>query len=423
MQPSCNRVDHLSRRALMKGLLGTTAGGVVMNWGALTEWSALADQVKRQQKHCIYLFMNGGASQFETLDMKPGRPTGGLFRPIASNVVGTQVCELMPKMAQQLDQIAIIRSMRTSEVDHPGGIYLMHTGYRPTANVRFPEIGAIVAKYQGQPATDLPNFIKIFGHGGAGSGFLGPKYLPFEISPEGQLPTFSSGGMDPARELKRHEVRAFLEDRFGRERQSEAAQMHRESYEAARRLQSAHQAFKVDAEWEKYRSLYGDSVFGRRCLLARRLVEAGVPFIEVGQSSYDSHADNFAWHKGLVPPMEHAWAGLLTDLRERGLLEKTLVIWAGEIGRTPQINNRAGRDHYVRSWTTALAGCGIKGGLTYGASDEDGMDVKDNPVTEGDFFATIYQALSIDPTTENLAGVRPIPLAPFGSRVVRDLIS
>ncbi|MFM8252999.1 MAG: DUF1501 domain-containing protein [Planctomycetota bacterium] len=423
MQPSCNRVDHLSRRALMKGLLGTTAGGVVMNWGALTEWSALADQVKRQQKHCIYLFMNGGASQFETLDMKPGRPTGGLFRPIASNVVGTQVCELMPKMAQQLDQIAIIRSMRTSEVDHPGGIYLMHTGYRPTANVRFPEIGAIVAKYQGQPATDLPNFIKIFGHGGAGSGFLGPKYLPFEISPEGQLPTFSSGGMDPARELKRHEVRAFLEDRFGRERQSEAAQMHRESYEAARRLQSAHQAFKVDAEWEKYRSLYGDSVFGRRCLLARRLVEAGVPFIEVGQSSYDSHADNFAWHKGLVPPMEHAWAGLLTDLRERGLLEKTLVIWAGEIGRTPQINNRAGRDHYVRSWTTALAGCGIKGGITYGASDEDGMDVKDNPVTEGDFFATIYQALSIDPTTENLAGVRPIPLAPFGSRVVRDLIS
>ena len=423
MSTNVNRIDHLSRRALMKGLLGTAAGGVVMNWGALTQWSTLAEEVKRQQKHCIYLFMNGGASQFETLDMKPGRPTGGLFRPIASNVVGTQVCELMPKMARQMDQIAVIRSMRTSEVDHPGGIYLMHTGYRPTANVRFPEVGAIVAKYQGQPQTDLPNFIKIFGHGGAGSGFLGPKYLPFEISPEGQLPTFSSGSLDPARELKRHEVRAFLEDRFARERKSEAAAAHRESYEAARRLQGAHQAFKIDAEWEKYRALYGDSAFGRRCLLARRLVEAGVPFIEVGQSSYDSHADNFAWHKGLVPPMEHAWAGLLTDLRDRGLLDKTLVIWAGEIGRTPQINNRAGRDHYVRSWTTALAGCGIRGGLTYGASDEDGMDVKDKPVTEGDFFATIYQALSIDPTMENLAGVRPVPLAPFGSHVVRDLLS
>lgn len=423
MIPVCNRADHVSRRALLKGVLGTAAGGVVMNWGALTSLSALGDEVKRQHKHCIYLFMNGGASQFETLDMKPGRPTGGLFRPISSNVAGTQVCELMPKMAQKMDQIAVIRSMRTSEVDHPGGIYLMHTGYRPTANVRFPEIGAIVAKYQGRKATDLPNFIKIFGHGGAGSGFLGPKYLPFEISPEGQLPTFSGSSMEPARELKRHEVRAFLEDRFVRERKSEVAQMHRESYEAARRLQHAHQAFKVDEEWEKCRSLYGDSAFGRRCLLARRLVEAGVPFIEVGQSSYDSHADNFAWHKGLVPPMEHAWAGLLTDLKDRGLLDKTLVIWAGEIGRTPQINNRAGRDHYVRSWTTALAGCGIKGGLTYGESDEDGVEVKDNPVTEGDFFATIYQALSIDPFAENLAGVRPVPLAPFGSKVVRELLS
>ncbi|MFO0867364.1 MAG: DUF1501 domain-containing protein [Pirellulales bacterium] len=423
MVPYCRRADHLSRRALLKGLLGTAAGGVVMNWGALTSLSALGEQVQRQGKRCIYLFMNGGASQFETFDMKPGRPTGGLFRPISTNVPGTQVCELLPHMAQKMDQIAVIRSMRTSEVDHPGGIYLMHTGYRPTANVRFPEIGAIVAKYQGREATDLPNFIKIFGHGGAGAGFLGPKYLPFEISPEGQLPPFSSSSLDPTKELRRHELRAFLEDRFVAERPSEVAQAHREAYEAARRLQNAHKAFKVDEEWDRYRELYGDSAFGRRCLLARRLVEAGVPFVEVGQSSYDSHADNFAWHKGLLPPMEQAWAGLLTDLQQRGLLDQTLVIWAGEIGRTPQINNRAGRDHYVRSWTTALAGCGIKGGLVYGASDEDGVDVKDHPVTEGDFFATIYHALSIDPTTENLAGVRPVPLAPFGSQVVRELLS
>lgn len=198
--------------------------------------------------------------------------------------------------------------------------------------------------------------------------------------------------------------------------------MHREAYEAARRLQHARGAFQIDEEWERCRGLYGDSAFGRRCLLARRLVEAGVPFVEVGQSSYDSHADNFSWHKGLVPPMEHAWAGLLTDLRERGLLERTLVVWAGEIGRTPNINNRAGRDHYVRCWSAALAGCGVKGGLVYGASDEDGVEVRDNPVSEGDLFATIYQALSIDPTTENLAGVRPVPLAPFGSRVVTDLL-
>lgn len=417
----CQRSEHLSRRALLKGSLAAVGGGVVMNWGGLQN-AILAEQLKREKKHCILLWMNGGVSQFETLDMKPGRPTGGLFRPINTNVAGTQICELMPKMAHKLDQIAIIRSMRTSEVDHPGGIYLMHTGYRPAANVRFPEMGAVIAKYQGQDGSDLPNFVKVSSQGDAGAGFLGPKYQPFGIGSEGNLPPFSVSNMDSPTEAKRHELRAFVEDGFLADRKSEVARMHRESYEAARRLQAARGAFHIDSEWDKHRELYGDSVFGKRCLLARRLVEVGVPFIEVGQSSYDSHADNFSWHKGLVPPMEHAWAGLLTDLEQRGLLDKTLVVWTGEIGRTPSINNRAGRDHYVRSWSTALAGCGIKGGVVYGESDADGVDVKNNPVTEGDFFATIYSALSIDPKTENFAGVRPVPLAPFGSKVVSELL-
>lgn len=418
----CNRSEHLSRRALLKGTLATAVGGVVMNWGGLQN-AILAEQLKREKKHCILLWMNGGVSQFETLDMKPGRPTAGLFRPISTNVEGTQICELMPKMARMTDKIAIIRSMKTSEVDHPGGIYLMHTGYRPSANVRFPEMGAVVAKYQGQDSADLPNFVKVSSQGDAGAGFLGPKYQPFGIGSEGGLPPFSVSGLESPIEAKRHALRSFVEDSFVTDRKSEVARMHRESYEAARRLQSARGAFNIDSEWDKHRDLYGDTAFGRRCLLARRLVESGVPFIEVGQSSYDSHADNFSWHKGLVPPMEHAWAGLLTDLEQRGLLSKTLVVWTGEIGRTPSINNRAGRDHYVRSWSTALAGCGIKGGIVYGESDADGIDVKSNPVTEGDFFATIYSALSIDPKLENLAGVRPVPLAPFGSKVVSELMS
>lgn len=422
MQPDLHCRVHLSRRALLKGVLGTAAGGVVMNWGGLTQ-TAWAEQVRRAKKHCIYLFLNGGCSQFETLDMKPGRPTGGLFRPIATNLPGTQICELMPKMAQVLDQIAVIRSMKTSEVDHPGGIHLMHTGYRPTPNVRFPEVGAIVAKYQGQEGSDLPNFVKIFGHGDAGAGFLGPKHQPFGISHDGQLPPFSAWRKSAEQERRRHEMRTFLEGRFAAERPSDLSLAHRESYEAARRLSGARAAFTIDDEWNKYRDLYGDSAIGRRCLLARRLVEAGVPFVEVGQSSYDTHADNFTGHRGLVPPMDHAWAGLITDLKDRGLLDQTLIIWAGEIGRTPNINNRAGRDHYVRCWTTALAGCGVTGGMVYGASDEDGIEVKDDPVTEGDFFATIYQALAIDPKIENYSGVRPVPLAPFGSKVVSDLLT
>src|SRR4051812_13201469 len=327
MSSNLHHVSHLSRRALMKGALATAAGGVVMNWGGLTGFKAIAEEARKVKKHCILLWMNGGASQFETFDMKPGRPTGGPFRPIASNVTGIKVCELMPKMARQMDKVAVIRSMKTPEVDHPGGIYLMHTGYRASANVRFPEIGAIVAKYQGTEGADLPDFVKVSSQGDAGAGFLGPKYQSFQIGSEGTLPTFAVSAMEPAKEAKRHELRSFVEEKYAAESKSEVAKMHREAYEAARRLQKGREAFKIDAEWDKYKDLYGDSQFGKRCLLARKLVETGVAFVEVGQSSYDSHADNFQWHRGLVPPMEHAWAGLLQDLKDRGMLENTLVVW------------------------------------------------------------------------------------------------
>lgn len=416
------KFEHLSRRALLKGTVATGAGGSLMNWGSLFNSPAVADEVKKGQKRCILLWMNGGASQFETFDMKVGRPTGGQFREISTNVAGSRVCELMPKIAQNMDKLAVIRSMHTSQIDHPGGIHLMHTGYSTAANIRFPEIGAVIAKYLGREGSDLPNFIKIFSHGNTGGGFLGPKYQPFALNPEGRLPTFSTSNMKAEFETRRNELRNFVEDIYARNRKVETARMHRESYEAARRLQKVHAVFKIDEEWATNRDLYGDTAFGRRCLMARRLVERGVPFVEVGQSSYDSHADNFSWHRGLVPPMEHAWVGLMTDLEQRGLLHDTLIVWMGEIGRTPRINNRSGRDHYVRSWSTALAGCGVKGGLVYGESDEDGVDVKDKPVTEGDFFATIYQALGINPETEHYAGVRPIPIAPFGSHVVKDVL-
>jgi hypothetical protein len=368
------------------------------------------------------LWMNGGASQFETFDMKPQSRYGGPFRPISTNVPGSQVCELMPNIAKQMDKLCVIRSMRTSEVDHPGGIYLMHTGYRPAANVRFPEIGAIAAKYLGQEGSDLPSFVKISSNGDAGGGFLGPKYQPFNLNHDGQLPTFAKNHMEPSKEFRRNELREFVEDLYSREHQAETIRMHREAYASSRRLQNGLGAFKFEDEWAKNEELYGDSNIGRGCMLARRLVEAGVPFVEVGQSGWDTHADNFTGHKALVPCMEQAWAALITDLAQRGLLDDTLIIWMGEIGRTPQINNRIGRDHYVRAWTTVLAGGGVKGGVTYGSTDADGVEVADGMVTEGDFFATIYTALGIDPKVENFQGSRPIPLAPFGSKVVTDLL-
>jgi hypothetical protein len=325
-------------------------------------------------------------------------------------------------MATMMDKLTVIRSMRTSEVDHPGGIHLMHTGYSMAANVQFPETGAVMAKYLGDEASDLPQFVKVSSQGNSGAGFLGPKYQPFELNHSGKLPPFTSPSVNEEADERRQSLRRLVEDTFANGRNLETSHMHREANDRARRLLGARKAFDIEDEWPKYESLYGDSLFGRRCLLARKLVESGVAFVEVGQSGYDTHADNFTGHKGLLPCMDHAWAGLLTDLEQRGLLEKTLVIWMGEIGRTPNINNRAGRDHYVKAWTTALAGCGVKGGLVYGKTDKDGREVEDSPVTEGDFFATVYAALGINPAIEHYAGVRPVPIAPFGSKTVKDIL-
>ena len=423
MNPYCPHNEHLSRRSLLKSSLATGAGASVMNWGDLFQSDAHAAQAGQKQKHCILIWLNGGCSQFETFDMKVGRPTGGLFREISTNLAGTRVCELMPNMAQRMDRLAVIRSMKTSQVDHPGGIYLMHTGYQPSAAVRFPEIGAIVAKDCGQAEADLPNFVKINSQGNAGAGILGPQYAPFSLDKDGRLPTFSTSNLASPIEARRHSLRDFMEQRYAALHKAEPARMHRESYDRARRLQNVKQVFDVDSEWEKSRERYGNTKFGRRMMMARCLVEAGVSFVEVGQSGYDTHADNFEGHKAKLPTNDQAWAGLLDDLAERGILDDTLVVWMGEIGRTPRINNRSGRDHYVRAWSAALAGGGIKGGLVYGETDQDGIDVKDSPVTEGDFFTTIYTALGIDPLEENFAGVRPIPLAPFGHSVVEDLLA
>lgn len=280
----------------------------------------------------------------------------------------------------------------------------------------------MLAKYLGRESTDLPSFIKISSNGNSGSGFLGPRYQPFSLNHDGQLPPFSRSTTDATVESRRSELRNFLEQQLSQTSAAEPARIHRETFDAARRLQGVLDAFEVDEEWDKHRELYGDTRFGRRCMLARQLIERGVPFVEVGQSSYDTHADNFTGHKGLLAACDIAWAGLLVDLERRGLLDHSLVVWMGEIGRTPRINNRDGRDHYVRAWSTALAGAGIQRGVVYGATDQDGIDVAENPVTEGDFFATIYKSLGVDPGTEHYVGVRPIPIAPFGSQVVDPLL-
>jgi Protein of unknown function (DUF1501)/TAT (twin-arginine translocation) pathway signal sequence len=415
--------NHLSRRAFLKGSLVTAAGVAVSNWGGLTASQTIAEEAARRGKRCILLWMNGGASQIDTFDMKPGRPTGGPFRPIQTNVTGVQICEYLPKMAQMVDKLGIIRSMKTQSPDHPDGIYHMHTCYKMSERMPHAEIGAMVARYLGNDASDLPSFVRTGSTGNAGSGYLGPQYDPFSVDRNGRLPAFTDPYLAADGQRRRGSLLESMETEFARDHHADPFAAHRNSEARAWRLMRARQAFDTTREWPAAKERYGDTEFGRGCLLARKLVEAGVPFVEIGQENYDSHADNFPCHKANMEVLDPAWSGLLTDLSERGLLNDTLVVWMGEVGRTPYINNRAGRDHYIRAWTIVLAGGGIRGGQVYGSTDINGHDVRDNPVSEGDLFATIYTALGINPRQRHYVGARPIWATPEGSKPIRDLLS
>jgi hypothetical protein len=389
----------------------------------------LAAEVKKQGKRCILLWMAGGASQLDTFDMKMGRKVSGPFRPISTSVTGVQICEHLPNIAKQADRLAIIRSMQTKDPGHSTGTYAMHTSYPPEANLKHPEIGAVVAKYLGDPASQLPSFIQIQRNGGGestpfgGSGFLGAAYQPFRLGQGGNLPENSTPYLPDDANNRRIDLLKKLEEGMAEHSKADSLQAHRAAQEKARRLLNARSAFDISSEWSKYSDLYGDTGFGKDCLAARRLIEAGVPFVEVEQQNYDSHADNFDWHKALLPVCDRAWAGLMIDLHDRGLLQDTLIVWMGEVGRTPSINNRAGRDHFVRAWSIVLAGGGVKGGQVYGETDADAKEVKDKPVSEGDLFATIYTALGINPRIKHMAGTRPVRITPDDAEPIKELLA
>lgn len=416
-------IDHVSRRAFLKATLVGASGSVLPNWGGLVGSQTIAAEAAKRGKRCILLWMNGGASQIDTFDMKPGRPTGGPFRPIATKVTGLQICEYLPKMAKIADRLAVIRSMRTGSPDHPDGIYHMHTGYKQSERTPHPEIGAMVARYLGDPGADLPSFVRMGPCGNAGAGYLGPAYEPFGLGRDGQMPYFTQPYVDAAADRRRNDLLRFMEDGFAKDHKAEPYLGHRFAKEQSWRLLRAKKVFDFKDEWARYRELYGDRDFGRGCMLARRLIEAGVPFVEIGQDNYDSHADNFVCHKANMHLLDPAWSGLLEDLQQRGLLQDTLVVWMGEVGRTPGINNRAGRDHFIRGWTIVLAGGGIKGGVVHGATDADGHDVKDNPVSEGDLFATIYTLLGVNPRVKHFVGSRPVWATPEGAKPIRAIMA
>ncbi len=337
----------------------------------------------------------------------------------------------MPCMAKRLHQhTAIIRSLNTKNGDHGGAAELMLKGRRPDATVPYPDLGAMIARELGRADSKVPDFVAFYseteGRGNtlSGPGFLGSRYAPIQLF-EDPIPQ-DLRRLDELTDVDhqdREQLRKLLSQRFLRNHPSSTVQSHGTAFDRVKGLMASDYLFDIEREPQSVRDRYGPTRFGQQCLVARRLVEAGVPFVRVARAWWDSHGQNFETHLELVTELDYVMSVLLDDLQERGLLEHTLVITVGEFGRTPQINASLGRDHFASAWSCSLSGCGIRPGTVYGKTDPDGKTVIEGEASAGDLFATIFQAVGIDPETEYLYGSRPIPLADPGTRIITDILS
>lgn len=389
----------------------------------------LAEELKRQNKRVILLWLAGGPSQLETWDPKPGRPTGGPFQTIPTCLPGVHISELLPKMSQRLHDTAIIRSLNTKIGDHGGAAHLMHLGRRDEPNIKYPDLGAVVARELARADSNVPDYVTFYtategrSHSVGRAGFLGARYLPMFLTTNTKPEHLSrQSAISDVDHRDRAELQKLFNKQFAIGRTNTTLTSHNEAYARVHGLMASEELFNLDREPQTIRDQYGPSLFGQQALVARRLVEAGTPFVKVSRAWWDSHGQNFETHLELVPELDHVMSTLIDDLKERGLLEHTLVITLGEFGRTPKINPSLGRDHFASAWSATLTGCGIRGGTVFGQTDEDGQTVKEGEIGAAEFFATIYQALGIDPHKDYFVGSRPLPLTDPGTQAVLDVL-
>ncbi len=419
------RSGIVRRRDFLKVISAAGLATGALSWTDVV--TANAAELRKQGKACILLWMQGGPSQFETFSPKPGHANGGETKAIATNVSGIEVSENLPQLAQVMDKLCLVRSMTIKEGSHPRASFLMHTGYLPTATVRFPTLGSIVASELADPASELPSFVRI-GRGGFGgiadnAGLLGIDWDPFQMGAPGRLPENTALTTSEDRYSRRLKLLTNLEQHYAASGGRQEVSDHQKVYQQAAKMVTSPKmdAFDLSKEPTQAHEAYGDSPFGKGCLLARRLIETGVTFVEVNLGNWDTHQDNAERTKTLCGQLDRPHAALIKDLSDRGLLDKTLVIWMGEFGRTPRINPRAGRDHYPRAFDAVLSGGGTRGGQVIGKTDDGGSTVEDRPVTVNDLFRTICHSLSINADKENMSSIgRPIKIVD-GGEVVKEV--
>jgi hypothetical protein len=376
---------------------------------------------KEPAQSVILLWMAGGPSQLETFDPHPGTEIAGGTQAIATAVQGIQLAEGMEKLAEQMEHISLVRSVKSKEGDHERGTYAVKTGYVPDPTAVHPSIGAICCHELPEALpdgrrTDIPRHVSILPNQWPGrGGFLGDQYDAFKtFDPKQKVPDVTARVPD-LRYQKRLEDLAVIERSFARGRNSLVqATEHSRTVERARRMMTSEQlqAFDLADESEELRAAYGDTPFGRGCLAARRLIEVGVRCVEVTLGGWDTHAKNHEGCRQQLAILDPAFAALVSDLSKRGLLQRTIVLGAGEFGRTPTINKLQGRDHWPHGFSVALAGGGIRGGQVIGATDPAGGKEIEDPRKIADVHATILTALRLDPHKENISPAgRPIKLA------------
>jgi hypothetical protein len=418
-----NSEGVIGRRGFLRGIALGAAG---LSTVSFTDLMALqAEELRKRQMACILLWMAGGPSQMETFDPKPGTANGGDTKAIDTAVPGIKLANGWNKLAQEMNDVAIIRSMTNKEGNHQRATYQLHTGYAPTGTVKHPSIGCVVANELGDPKFDLPHIVSI-GSGTIGAGLLGVALEPFVVQdatkpPANVIPAVAANRFSRRLGLLQALEHSGFEMTGGADRVKDHTALYRQTANMV--LSPRMKAFDLSSESAQVRAAYGEDAFGNGCLLARRLVQAGVTFVEVRSGGWDTHqqsAERVAKNASTVDP---GFAALVADLKSKGMLEKTLVLWMGEFGRTPKINPNAGRDHFPRVFNVALAGGGVKGGQVIGSSSADGTEVKDHPVAVNDLLTSVCHALHIDPAKENMSSLgRPIKIVD-GGKVVSQLFS
>ena len=422
---ACNSPEHAIARRQFLGTLAVGAGAVT-GLNALTQ-PTVAAQLAAKKKRIVSIFLAGGSSQFESWDPKPGVLTGGPFRAIPTSVPGTHVCELLPKTAEQMHHISLIRSVNTQSDDHALSQYKMVHGHTKTPITDYPHLGAVVAKGLDDGTSLVPGHISISssaGGRGSNSAYLGPKYSSIPIGTNGGLKNSQlPGEMTATIDDQRQGFRRLVNERFLQRRRTAETDVYLQTYEQALQLMEQREIFDLTKEPESLAEKYGTFDLGRQCLLARRLLESDISFVQVSHSNYDTHAENFNFHIEQLGEFDQSFSALIDDLAERGMLDSTLVIVMSEFGRTPNINRHYGRDHWGKSFSIAMAGCGIHAGAVIGATNKDGTEVSDREVDHNDLFHTYLRAVGLDPTADFDIGGRLVPLADPTGKAIEEILT